>query len=320
MASDGSIYFITSRTSAELILVFDAQGEFISSFGRRGEGPGELGGPRFLRVDGRGCIQIADNLRKILFLFEKNGDLIEQISLPSDFVIATLLENGNFLAVKGNFNREEGKGERPVVLCDSDFKTIKELHPGKWMPNFTLSKRINPLLLYMDFNVLRVSTGSIYFGNYGSEYEFLVFDATGNLLRKIRKKYQKVRVTDVLKEQILSQAREEFQSFEQYESKVYFPEFHPPFQFFFLDETGRLFVMTYERGKKPNGYLFDIFDQAGVFIGRIELENYGSSPFSYTRTPVPLNVVAKNKRIYCLTEKESGYKKLIVYKMIWEKK
>ena len=121
VASDGSIYFITSRTSAELILVFDAQGEFISSFGRRGEGPGELGGPRFLRVDGRGCIQIADNLRKILFLFEKKGDLIEQISLPSDFVIATLLENGKFLAVKGYFNREEGKGERPVVLSDIDF-------------------------------------------------------------------------------------------------------------------------------------------------------------------------------------------------------
>jgi len=29
-------------------------------------------------------------------------------------------------------------------------------------------------------------------------------------------------------------------------------------------------------------------------------------------------VIAKNDRLYCVKEKESGYKELVVYKMRWE--
>ena len=76
--------------------------------------------------------------------------------------------------------------------------------------------------------------------------------------------------------------------------------------------------MTYERGQGPNAFICDIFNPDGLFIGRIELENYGSAPFSFYGIPAPLSAVAKNSRIYCIREKESGYKELVVYKMMWE--
>jgi len=164
---------------------------------------------------------------------------------------------------------------------------------------------------------LRISNGLIYVSNYGNGYEFLIYDTEGNLLRKIRKEYHKVKVSNQLKEDFLNWGKS-FASFELWKGKVCFPRFHPPFQFFFLDEKSRLYVMTYERGKGPNAFMYDIFNPDGLFIGRIELENYGSSPFSITGIPVPLSTVAKNNRIYCLREKESGYKELVVYKMKWE--
>ena len=316
--SGGNIYFIVSRSDADLILKFGAQGNLVLSFGRRGEGPGELIAPRYLRVDESECIQIADNNRKKIYIFEKNGDFIRAISLLSNHRIATLLENGNILVVKNNFNKDIGRGEYPIVLSNADFEEIKMLHPGLWMPNFVLSKRINPLRIYMDYNVLRPSNGLIYVGNYGKGYEFLIYDTEGNLLRKIRKECHRVKVLDQLKEEIENWLTKNLDSFDQYKNKVYFPEFHPPFQFFFLDEENRLYVMTYEQGQGTNNFIYDIFDAEGLFIGRIELDNYGSSPFSVTEILVPLDVVSKNNRLYCLREKESGYKELVVYKMRWE--
>ena len=37
-----------------------------------------------------------------------------------------------------------------VKIKQEDLEEIKMLHQGQWMPNFTLSKRINPLHIYMD--------------------------------------------------------------------------------------------------------------------------------------------------------------------------
>ena len=40
--SDGNLYFVTSKTRDNCIFKFDRNVNFITSFGRRGQGPGEL--------------------------------------------------------------------------------------------------------------------------------------------------------------------------------------------------------------------------------------------------------------------------------------
>jgi hypothetical protein len=317
--SHSNIYFMISRSSGDFIFKFDGEGNYLSSFGRRGQGPGELETPRYLRVNELDQIAVSDISRNKLCLFEKNGDFIKEIPFTANYRIATPLGNGNILAAKGNFNREEGKIELPIILCDEELEEMKMLHPGRYMPNFTLAKRINALRLYRDYNVWKILKGLIYIGNYGSSgYEFLIYDIDGNLVRKIRKEYQKVKVPDQEKEKILDWLKDNFDSFEQFKGKIYFPEFYPPFQFFFLDEEGRLYVMTYEKGKGLNDFIYDIFNPDGVFIGRIELGNYGNLVSSPIINPLPLNVVARKNRLYCLKDKDSGYMELVVYKMRWE--
>ena len=77
-----------------------------------------------------------------------------------------------------------------------------------------------------------------------------------------------------------------------------------------MDEKGRLYVMTYEKGINPNEYMFDIFNPEGVFFGRKSLKDFSSSQ--------GLNGKIKNDHFYCVKEKESGYKELVVHKMNWE--
>jgi len=316
--SDNNIYFRLSSSSANYIYKFDAKGKFLFSFGRRGQGPGELEFPRYFRVNELDQIIVSDSRRNKLFLFEKNGDIIREISLASNHRIATLLGNGNTLVMKGSFNQEEGRTDFPIILCNEDLEEIKMLHPGRSMPNFSFAIKANCLRLYLDYNVWKISRGLIYIGNYGQGYKFLIYDAEGNLSLKIRKEYHKVKVPDQMKDKIVNWLSKNFDPFEKVKNKIYFPEFYPPFQFFFLDEKGRLYVMTYERGERPNGFIYDIFNPDGLFIGRIELENYGNLATSAIINPLPLDVVAKNNRIYCLREKESGFKELVVYKMTWE--
>ncbi|NIO48959.1 MAG: 6-bladed beta-propeller [Candidatus Aminicenantes bacterium] len=316
--SDGNIYFLISRSTKNFIFKFDDNGNFLFSFGRKGQGPGELGLSRYFAVNELDQIVVTDFGRKKLHVFERNGDLIKEISLASNYRRAGLLRSGKILAMKESFNKGEGRLEFPIILCNEDLEEMKMLHPGKHMPNFTFANKVNGLQLYIDYNVWKISRGLIYVGNYGSGYEFLIYDEEGNLLRKIRKEYQKVKVPDQIKEKIFNWLKNNLTQFEQVKTKLYFPEFYPSFQFFFLDERSRLYVMTYERGKGPNGFMYDIFNPNGVLIGRIELENYGFLASSPIINPLPLNVVAKNQSLYCLREGENGYKGLVVYKMKWE--
>ena len=69
--------------------------------------------------------------------------------------------------------------------------------------------------------------------------------------------------------------------------------------------------MTYEISINPREFVYDIFNPDGIFIGKVNLNNYRGK---YSGFPVKV----KNNRIYCLREKESGYKELAVYKMKWE--
>jgi len=312
--SRGDIYCMSSKDEkGNLFYKFDNQGNFIHSFGREGQGPGELQIPMFIRLNKQDEIVILDN-RKKLTIFNAKGNLIREISIDSNHQIATLLENGNILAMRSLIKPDDGIIELPIVLCNSDLEEIKVLVPGQKIANFSRANKINGLDMSPDFFVWSISNGHICVGNLEKGYEFSMYDIVGKLLRKIRKEYNPVKVPQELKEQMLK--RFERPALESIRKKIYFPDFFPPFQYYFMDDKGRLFVMTYEKGNNPREFLYDIFNPEGIFIGRTKLSNYGN--FLLTQRKSPFYVVAKNNRLYCVREKESGYMELVVYKMQWE--
>ena len=127
----------------------------------------------------------------------------------------------------------------------------------------------------------------------------------------IKKEYKPVPVPEEYKKKVL-EARE---NAETSGANIYFPKYMPPFQSLFADDEGRLFVQTYENGKDSQGYIYDIFNPEGLFVERVNLRHSG---MSITGLPGWLHATAKNNRLYCLREKKSGYKELVVYKMRWE--
>ncbi|MCK4431274.1 MAG: 6-bladed beta-propeller [Candidatus Aminicenantes bacterium] len=298
---DGNIYILSPKSGEKVVFKFDWNGNFVMSFGQKGQGPGEVQWPTSLRIHRQKEIAVTDSHHKFL-IFSNEGELIRETGIVSTFIaVATPLDNGNHLIIKQLFEpRSEYIMQRPLILADSGLQDIKELERYKY-PNYMTKKRFNGLVSDVIYSI---SKEKIYVGNADRGYEICVYDLKGNLLKKIRKEYRPIKVPEEVKIGILK--RYEDSRFEAVKEKIYFPDSMPPYKSFFTDESGRLFVMIHEKGKKPGEYMFDIFNEDGIFMGKKSLDGFIG------------RAMIRQNRLYCLREKDSGYKKLVVYQINWE--
>jgi hypothetical protein len=302
--SEGSLYFLNRRSGKDFVFKFDQNGNFITSFGRKGQGPGELMSPFDLIVDYRDDIVITDIVGKIV-IFGKDGAYKKQVKTEQITAQALPLENGNYLILKRIFNPYGNNVEWPLLLCGPDLEVIKELGRYK-APNYRDKWGFPP-----DNFSYGVSEGKIFMGNSENDYEMRVFDLAGNLTRNIRKEFQSVEVSEELKKEIMERIEGSFMA-----DGIFFHKHCPAFQYFFTDDEGHVFVMTYEEGENPREYMFDVFNSSGIFVSRILLGNM-RSPFSPAGISRKI-ATAKNRHLYCLKEKENGHLEFVVYRMMWE--
>ncbi|MGZ4815037.1 MAG: 6-bladed beta-propeller [Terriglobales bacterium] len=72
--SDGNVY--VSDTFNNRIEIFDADGNFIRTFGKAGDGPGYFARPKGIAVDADGHIWVADAVQNRIQVFDQEGDLL----------------------------------------------------------------------------------------------------------------------------------------------------------------------------------------------------------------------------------------------------
>ena len=300
--SEGNIYCLNETSNENFIVKFNKNGNFIISFGRKGQGPGEMNRPYHLELNHQEQIVVTDYLARKLLFFDKQGGFIKELANDLMAIRAHPLSNGKYLVWYQITERltDEYLVQTPLSLRTSDLEEIKELDRYK-LPNYRVTgkrKGTEPLFAW------DVSSRRIYIGNETRDYEIWVFDLEGNLLRKIRKEYNPISIPNEYKEERLKNMplkRKE---------ATYFSDSFPPFQGIITDDSDRLYVMTYEKDDDTGDYVFDIFNSDGFFIGQnpIKAISWNSQ------------VIAKitGKNLYCVREKSSGYKEIVVYKMIWE--
>jgi len=309
--SKGNIYFFQRRESdRNVIIKFDKKGNFSKMFGKRGQGPGEIQFPVFLYITENDELPIQDGNTQKLYIFDMEGNVIRETRIESEESVGNFvfnpLGNGNYLKYGEHFDPESQHRQSILQLCNSHFEIIKELDRcdhGKVVA-FTQEKKVFTPRVFIG----QVSDGRIYVGHEKRGYDILVYDLAGNLMNKIRKDYNPAEVPDAFKENWLI-------NIGRYENRLVFPDKMPPFHYFFLDDEGRLYVKTYEEGLSKAEYMHDVFNSNGLFITRKSMLGYGN--WIYPGSSLN-RAKAKNNRFYCIREKESGFKELVVYKMIWE--
>ena len=301
--SEGNIYILNGKQVEYFIFKFDKNGRFVKFFGRKGQGPGELEWTLSVGFDSQSNVIVSDPGNRKLAIFSPRGDLIRETQFPKTVYSLYPLDNKEFIAYWRKWTSPtDDYFYDHFSLYDSELQEIRLLDACRW-PNPRKFGIRGPRLNRV-FN-WKKSGDRIYIGNEDRGYEILVFDWDGNVLRKIRKDHEpvKVQISEEDKKKIIDERRG---------LKVLFPKFWTPFGSFFADEEGRLYVQTYEMGEVPNEYIYDIFNRDGIFISRKSLP---------IRPAVDIegDAVAKKGRLYCVIEKETGYKALVVYRMIWKK-
>ena len=144
-------------------------------------------------------------------------------------------------------------------------------------------------------------SGNIYYGR-NIDYEIKVYTSDGTHVKSIQKEYDPQKVTEEDIEEILNRipdvgpinVKELFN----------FPEKFPPYQYFTLDEEGRVFVRTWNKGKNYGEFITDVFDSEGRYI---------------TRFPSKMDIRAwKKGKAYSYEENEEGFKVIRAYNVLWE--
>ena len=86
--ADGNLY--VTDTFNDRVEIFDADGAFISMFGRNGDGPGDFERPKSIAVDRDGHIWVVDAGQNMVKVFNQQGRLLiyfgEQGSYPGQFM------------------------------------------------------------------------------------------------------------------------------------------------------------------------------------------------------------------------------------------
>ncbi len=188
------------------------------SFGKRGQGPGEITSPIYLNITQSDNIPIQDYIKNKLFVFDTNGNLIKETRLSSTgdgFSVFIPLENGNYLKYRDYFNPTTKHRYDLMDLFSSKFEKLKELDRCDYgqIVMSTLKKKRGTGRVF----ICELSDGKIYLGNENRGYEILIYNLEGSLLKKIRKEYDPIDVPEEFVEILIA-------NFGGFKEKIIFPD------------------------------------------------------------------------------------------------
>jgi hypothetical protein len=300
--SAGNIYAISWRSNGDYIYKFDPQGNFVTSFARRGDGPGEMMFGGTVQVWSDTTLMAKDPTLTKFQTFSLDGEFLREMPLKERFSIVQILRNGSFLITWQRDVIAERKRVDYVGLCSVIYEPIKEFDSHGWI----IPEVADRVVVGMGSLVYAASRDFIYVGNPDREYDIWVFDPEGSLVRKIRKEYKPVRIPSEYQESVLSRYPEGSAM----RQKIVFRTHWVPFRYFIADDEGRLYAMTYEDGENTGEAVYDVFNPGGIFLTRAVIANKGAS------RPLPARILGG--RLYCVAEKENGHKTLVVSSTLWE--
>lgn len=132
VAVDGEGNVYVSDTMNNRIEIFDADGKFISEFGKHGDGPGYLARPKGIAVDADGHIWVADQMEDRLQVFNREGQLLTFVGtghgeLPGQFktLVGVAIDKHNRV-----FTTEQEPGRLQVFryVTDAEAAEAKKKH------------------------------------------------------------------------------------------------------------------------------------------------------------------------------------------------
>ena len=311
----GSIYIYDRQDPA--VKVFNPEGRFIRTIGRKGQGPGEFQSvSRVVYVPGKRLLTL-DRDQNRISLFTDEGSFIGTHNFQnSSFEV--------FFAADSFFAREETGVEpgtvqwtwkRTLSVKAFDYEGQELFSYGKFQARQSgfVNEEGRQFSFSKPFEVLSVLAGdpknARLFHCLNDKYLIEVYNREGRIFRKIDRPYKRLPIKDVDKKSYLDGFRLRGNSeidIRLIEKNAEMPDLKPMATRMLVDSSGRLWVELNET-KEAEGrtfWVYDIFDEDGYYVYRI---------WSDLR---PGQI--KDGKMYRMDQdEETGYRVLKRYRIIW---
>ena len=290
--NEGNIYTVDPKLVE--IKKFSPEGKLISLFGKRGQGPQEMNSPAITGVTSQNELMFVDRGNNRITFYSLEGKYLRYIPAHKWRLRRTKFDSkGNIVA--DIYQPSEDEQKRPKVAYEI-IRFNQELEPQLTYVSIDMTGEFmsrdytyGGVLIYWEIS----KNDNIYVG-YAKNYEFDIINPDGKIIRRIKKEFNPVKVTEEEENQLSSQTRE----------NMNIPKYHTGFYYFRVDEEGRIFVRTWEKTKDKRGYFYDVFDIEGRCIANIPIYGY-------------MKLWVKEK-LHTVEETEDGIPVIKRYKAIWK--
>jgi hypothetical protein len=299
--NQGNIYVMDKK--AGNVKVFDINGKFLRTVGRKGGGPGEFGTPESCVLIPNNELCVYDSGRRVIHIFDTDGEFKRELPASLPF-----FEGPKFTS-KGEIVASYG------ILGEEPYFVLKKFDSG-----------MNPLLSFASIPILKLPKVHVFIYYAASdlkwdvnhrdeiiwgvmtspEYELFIHDKDGKYIKKITKEYNPVKLSNKEYVRLMKKWFGKVPTPEQWDLII--PDNYPPFHGFYVDDEGRIFVKRFVEVEKSNKHYFDVFDEEGKFITEIVLS---------------MNIqfgIFKNKKFFSIEEDEEGYQHVKRYEVTWDMK
>lgn len=289
MAVDNSenIYVLVNDCQ---IKIFNKNGKYIKSFGRKGQGPGEFEMPSSISLISKRNEIVVFGMNRRLSFFSLEGNFLRQIFLKDFWPMQVICDSiGNIVAIEGSSDPSvpyfKLKKLRSDMTLIATLATFPAPFKGKTIIPFS------PVAYFQIDDIDRILYA------YPKDYEIIFYGTDNKIEKKIVRKYDPLEIS--------KEERGEKLKYFPKDIKVEFPKYHSAFQRFIVGDDGYIFVEIWEKAKDGKRSIFDVYDDIGKYIGQTKL--------------YPDPKIIKKQRLYSLEEDADGFQVIKKYDIKWKK-
>ena len=305
----GWIYALDAQTQA--IHVFGTDGILAQTVGGEGTGPGEFERANALDLSANGQIWVMEMQKGRLTFLDASGNYLDGARIGSTGWDYRPYPGG--MDPLGRYNAAvvvEVLDDYDLALArfDQDFVPLDTIPiPENAEPHeqFELITDGGGMMAtsipFRGSFVWRFSPRGHFWTLLTNKYELTEITATGTTLRRVTLDHDPIPVTPAELEEV----GENLSWFTRQGGKIDWskiPDTKPVTSSFFCDDEGNLWVRRLTDSPEDEGFLFDLFDVDGRFLGAIRL------PFSLESNPEP---IVRNGTLYGITTDELGAENIV---------
>jgi len=306
-----NIHIVDSQD--QVIKVFDKEGKYIRTIGRKGEGPGEFRSIRYPTFLPDGRLLVMDFSARRTSLFDSSGEFLKSYQWKKRFSQFHWATNSSYILTEYTFKGESPLEGRRLFVKEYDFEGNEIRSFGEFIAEEGkpfIGEKFTAIfsIPYSPESIFSADQKRKYLYHcLNNKYTIEVFDEKGKVFRRIDRPYEPVPFTSEDVEEFRARyERSQNESLRKFAKEIPLPSVKTITPRMLVDDSGNLWIKTHEQREEEERTFsaYDIFDIDGYYEARIWLDKDPS-----------LFVKGKMYRIH--TDEETGYQFLKRYHVIW---